>query len=320
MAGFFLMTRKHRGLFLATLSISVLALAACSTTGRNANMTNQADASRVDSMMDRAAREAKANGNSVESIAILEKLYSRNKDDAAIATSYGQALREDDQLNKARQVLVPFTSGKKAYPDAVTELAMVQLGLGQYKEAELTSKRAIELDPKSGRAYLALGTAQDALNYHEAAEDSFRKGTDNWKGDPSPILNNLALNLASQNKLDQALAILDKAKQISPGRMDIERNYRIISTLKESADDFIIKQKAEKEGVKAPDVKPADKQAPEAQKKELPPKEESKKPDSVSKTDEKTVKKAAEKAPAKKSDAKIAPQPSKKTQNFNRAE
>lgn len=246
------MTPALRGLFLASLSVSLLALGACSSTG--SNVSNTADANRLDSILERAAREAKASGNKAETIVLLEKIYKRNPDDAAVATAYGQALREDEQLNTARQILYPFTEGKNAYPDAVTELAMVQLALGQYKEAELTSRRAVELAPDQGRPYLALGTALDAQNYHEQAEVAFRKGIDQWKGDPAPIMNNLALNLASQNKLDQAIDMLRKAKEISPGRVELERNMRIITTLKEDADDFIVKQEAEK---KAASAKPA---------------------------------------------------------------
>lgn len=59
-------------------------------------------------------------------------------------------------------------------------------------------------------------------------------------------MNNLALNLASQNKLGKAIDMLLKAKEISPGRVELERNLRIIRTLKESADDFTNKKAAEK--------------------------------------------------------------------------
>ena len=255
------MTSVFRGLLLASLSVSILAVAACSSTG-GANVSNKEGASRVDSILERAAREAKASGNKVETVLLLEQIYKRNPDDAAVATSYGQALREDEQLNTARQVLYPFTEGKNAYPDAVTELAMVQLALGQYKEAELTARRAVELAPDQGRPYLALGTALDAQNYHEQAEVAFRRGIDLWKGDPAPIMNNLALNLASQNKLDQAIDMLEKAQAISPGRMELERNMRIITTLQESADDFLIKQEKEKAGkavAAKPEAKPAEK-------------------------------------------------------------
>lgn len=240
------MKTAFRGLAVLFVTLSALTVSACSTTGASSNVSNRAEASRVNAILDRAAREAKASGNKVETLALLEQIYDRNPDDAAVATGYGQALREDEQLNKARQVLYPFTEGKNAYPDAIVELSMVQLALGQYKEAELTSRRAVELDPDQGRAYLSLGTALDAQNYHEQAEVAFRRGLDKWKGDPAPILNNLALNLASQNKLDQAIDLLKRAQQESPGRIEIERNMRIISTLKEGADDFTNKQSAEK--------------------------------------------------------------------------
>lgn len=298
-----------RGLTLLTLSASTLLLAACGTTqSPTANMSNAAEANRVNSILERAAREAKAGGNKAETVTLLEQIYLRNEDDAAVATSYGQALREDDQLNKARQVLAPFAEGEKAFPDAVVELAMVQLGLGQYKLAELTSRRAVELDPNQGRAYLALGTALDAQNYHEQAEVAFRRGLQKWNGDPAPLLNNLALNLASQNKLDQALDLLRRAQAESPGRQEIERNIRIISTLKEGADDFLVKEKqgAQKatEAAKAekkPEAKPAEKAAPKVDPK-VETKVEAKKP----------AEKAADKA-VEKPAAKVADKPAEET-------
>ncbi len=299
------MTLSPRGLLLASLSLYVLALAACGTTG--SNHSNPSEASRVDSILERAAREAKASGNKAETVVLLEKIYQRNPDDAAIATSFGQALREDEQLNRARQVLFPYTEGKNAYPDAVVELAMVQLGLGQYKEAELTSRRAVELDEKSGRAFLALGTALDAQNYHEQAEVAFRRGVDNWKGDPAPIMNNLALNLASQNKLDQAIDMLLKAKEISPGRVELERNLRIIRTLKESADDFTNKKAAEKiASEKTAVAKPVEAKKPEEIKSEK--KEAVKEPVKI--TPKEDVKKPAPKQP-------VFGKP-KSSQNFNK--
>lgn len=292
------MKSVFRGIALLSVSASLLFLTACGSTGnQHRNASNVAEANRVDAILERAAREAKASGNKVETLALLEQIYLRNNDDAAIATSYGQALREDEQLNKARQVLYPFTEGKNAYPDAVVELALVQLALGQYKEAELTSRRAVELDPDQGRGYLALGTALDAQNYHEQAEVAFRKGLDKWKGDPAPILNNLALNLASQNKLDQAIAMLERAQKESPGRIEIERNMRIITTLKEGADDFLVKKEQEK------------KKAAETPK--APVKEEAKKEPVKSE-----VKKEEPKKAEPKKEAKPAPAPAPAKKNF----
>ncbi len=309
------MAQTFRGILLASLSVSVLALAACGTT-TDPNRSNPSDAARVDSILERAAREAKASGNKAETVVLLAQVHERNPKDAAVATSYGQALREDEQFNLARQVLLPFSEGKNAYPDAVTELSMVELALGQYKEAELTARRAVELDPKSGRAYLALGTALDAQNYHEQAEIAFRRGLDQWKGDPAPMMNNLALNLASQNKLDQAIDMLKKAQEISPGRMELERNLRIISTLKEGANDFFTKPAAtakpapvKKETAKT-EAKPESKE--DVANKQLPAKEKAAEP--AKKTE--SVKKATKPAPEKIEPAANTNR-NGSTQNFN---
>lgn len=271
------MASVFRNLFLATLSVSALAVTACSTTV-DSNMSNPKGASRVDAILERAAKEARASGNMAETISLLDQVYQRNQDDPAIATGYAQALREDDQFTRARQVVAPFTTGKNAYPDAVIELAMVQLSLGQYKDAELTAKKATNLDPESGRAYLALGTALDAQNNHDDAEAAFRKGIDKWKGDPAPIMNNLALNLASQDKLDQAIDMLEKAQEISPNRTEIERNLRIIRTLKEGADDFTQKPPVEKKAAPAPVKKETVKEEPKKAEPKAEPKKAEEKP------------------------------------------
>ncbi len=271
------MATFSRGTLLSSLLVSVIALGACSTTGSDNNMNNSQGASRVDSILERAAQQARASGNKAETVDLLEQIYDRNPKDAAVATGFAQALRDDEQFNRARQIVAPFAQGEEAYPDAVTELAMIQLSLGQYKEAELTARKAVELAPESGRAYLALGTALDAQNYHEQAEVAFRRGIDKWKGDPAPIMNNLALNLASQNKLDQAIDMLEKAQKISPNRQELERNLRIIRTLKEGADDFYNKPKV----VEKPAPKKADSEVKKEEPAESKPevkKEEEKKP------------------------------------------
>ncbi len=298
------MASVFRNLFLATISVSALSVAACSSTSVGDNMSNPKGASRVDAILERAAKDARASGNKAETVSLLEQVYQRNPDDAAVATGFAQALREDEQYTRARQVVTPFATGKDAYPDAVIELAMVQLSLGQYKEAELTAKKAVKMDAESGRAYLALGTALDAQNDHEEAESAFRQGIDKWKGDPAPIMNNLALNLASQNKLDQAIAMLEKAQEISPSRMELERNLRIIRTLKEGANDFTEKKQAE---MKEPAT--AKKEAVKVEAK----KEDSKKEE---------PKKTEAKAPVKKEAAKEEPEASNtnrrgSTQSFN---
>ncbi len=237
------MLSKTLSLSLILSSVLVTACASSGTsktgTGYNNSKVNSArpslESKSIDKAMQQALMQAEASGNAAEIIGTLEQINARHPDDAVIATRFARALREDDQINKARKVLSPFANAEKPNIEALNEMAMTELGLGDYEGAKKYSMKATVIDPKNARGYLALGTAQDALKDHANAEQSFRQGLKYWKGDPSPILNNLALNLASQGHLEESLSLLERALEISPKRMELERNRRIIATLLETS-------------------------------------------------------------------------------------
>ncbi len=214
-----------------------LTLSACASSGNRADVSSPrtTTSGKIDKAITSALAEAEANGNKQEILAVLEQAHAREPKNATLAVKYAKALRKDDQINAARRVLSPYVKGNNPNIDALTEMALAELALGNYTKAEEVSAYAIEQSPKNGRAYMALGTAQDALGKHEDAEISFREGLKYSKGDSAPLLNNLALNLASQGHLKESLAVLTKAREAYPKRMDIERNYRIISTLQEDS-------------------------------------------------------------------------------------
>ncbi len=237
-----MMRTKNNSSFLTLgLVLATIGLAACSggaqkappvtSTTMNPNLKSAA----IDRATEKAIAQANANGNAQEALALLAQVHSRNPEDAIVATRYARALREDDQISAAIRTLSPYVKGDNKNIEAVTEMAMAQIAVGDFKAAEDFASIAIEENSKNARAYLALGTAQDALGRHQDAEISFRQGLKNWKGDSTPILNNLALNLASQGHLEESLSLLEKALAISPNRMDLERNRRIIATLVETS-------------------------------------------------------------------------------------
>ena len=107
------------------------------------------------------------------------------------------------------------------------------------------SRQRVAFERRTLRELAALNASPESL---KAARELLQRGRKTAGLDYAA-----ALNLASQNKLDQAIDMLQKAKAISPGRVELERNMRIITTLKEGADDFYTKQNqkpAKPEGVK----------------------------------------------------------------------
>ncbi|MCD8497015.1 MAG: hypothetical protein LRZ85_02375 [Alphaproteobacteria bacterium] len=219
---------------------------------------------RIDSALARAATSAQNSGEAAQSVGLLEKLYNRNPHDEMLALRYASALRDAEYYNRALLVLAPFANDEKSASEVKSEFASLQLALGNYPQAEQYAQKAILQNEKNAQAYQALGIALDAQNMYPEAERAYRKGLDNWVGDPAPIINNLALNLASQDYLEEAIELLEKAQSVSPDRPEIERNLRITRALLETkqlshsprtSDRLDAKKKLE--GDSKPEKKPA---------------------------------------------------------------
>ena len=214
------------------LAIAIGQLTACQTTGSDPAETTKAPEN-VSERMDAALEKvALSSGSKTAGLITLEKKYKRNSTDPMNALAYAKGLRQANYLNRASLVLAPFTKSD-AYPGINTEMSMISLGLGNYGTAETYAQNAILQNPEDHDAYQNLGIALDAKEMHPEAERAFRKGLEHWKGNPTTIMNNLALNLATQGFVDEAIEVLERAQALSPDRMEIERNLRIIRTLNE---------------------------------------------------------------------------------------
>ncbi len=222
-----LLSRKITGLLL--VSALSFTLTACQTTKQ------ASEADRINTALQSVANESSANGNSYESMAALENLYKRDSENPDVAAQYAQALRHNDRLNRAIMILRPFAENDRLNNSAVNaEYAALSAASGNYIDTENYARKVVIEEPESGKGYHLLGIALDAQGKHDQAETAFRKALDYWEGDPSPVLNNLGLNLASQGFFDEALETLRQAAATSSGRDEIERNIRIISTLQSS--------------------------------------------------------------------------------------
>lgn len=212
----------------------VLTLGACQTSGSTVT-TPQDRSAKIENAMQRAALNAdRTSSNSNKSLKTLERIYKRNSESEQAAVDYAAALRRNDFVNRASIVLEPFASDKNASSGAKTEFAAIMLAKGDYKMGERYAQQAILKNDNNATAYHYLGVALDAQSMHEEAERAFRKALDLWEGDPTSIMNNLALNLASQGHLDESAEILQKALDISPNKREIERNLRIVTALQQS--------------------------------------------------------------------------------------
>lgn len=247
----------------ALIGAACLVLAACASSGGGGGQMGGDSEDRINQALARTATSVQANGDAAQSVGILEKIYARNPKDEGLALRYASALRDAEYYNRALLVLSPFADAESSAAAVKSEFASIHLALGNYPQAERYAQKAIVQDPANAQAYQALGIALDSQNMYPEAERAYRKALDNWKGDPSPIINNLALNLASQEYLEEAIELLEKAQAVSPERTEIERNLRITRALLETkqlstgqtADTGKPKRKAPEIELKAPEPK-----------------------------------------------------------------
>lgn len=230
MMDFKIYTVRHVVLMLS----ACVALAACQTTPNNGSTALPSSSSPIDAALQRAASKAADRGKSSESLAYLEKIYRRNSQDSGAALDLAHALREQGDYLRAATILAPFANAKDASGAVQAEYAAIQLGQGKNIIAERFARRALLQDESSALANNYLGIALDARERHDDAERAFRKALENWSGDSTTVMNNLALNLTAQGKLKEAEQILEKAQSYRPDKMELERNLRIVRTLMET--------------------------------------------------------------------------------------
>ncbi len=228
------------------LAITIMALAGCAAPSH----MSQAQRQKLNRAMANAAAEGSEKSGHKASLATLEAAYKRNSNDAATALNYAQALRENGRLQRSAIVLDPFIQDNAApTADLVAEYGAIQAAMSNYSEAETYARKAVALDSNSGQGYHVLGIALDAEGKHDEAEVAFRRALDHWQGDPSPVLNNLGLNLAAQGFLDEAVETLRKAAADSPDSQEIKRNLRIVKAMQA--------QSPQPKPVPVPPVKPS---------------------------------------------------------------
>jgi Flp pilus assembly protein TadD len=224
------MTFRKKFSLLIVASIACTALSACQTT--NQSRYDKKTTDEVVSAIDRAKAAA---GQETKPLTVAERAYKKTPKDELSATDYARALRENGDLDKAAMILAPFAEAKKPLSYTLSEYAAVYLAQGDSQKAEEWAKKAVLKDETNFRAFHNLGLALETQAKHEEAERAFRKGLELWQGNPTTIMNNLALNLAAQGYVDESIDILRKAQAVSPDRVEIERNLRIVTALQQAA-------------------------------------------------------------------------------------
>jgi Flp pilus assembly protein TadD len=192
--------------------------------------------------MTEAAADAVAAGKTAEARDLYAELYKIPSRRAEVALTYAQLLRRTGDPGKAAMVLTPVVLDRSgeimpdAHPLAVTELAAAHVALGNFDTAERLLNHVIQdpaAAPYEADAVSLLGIVFDNRGQHAEAERLYRRALASWRGDASPVVNNLGLCLAAQGRYDEGLDVLRKALVVSSNdKQEIARNIALLSDLR----------------------------------------------------------------------------------------
>jgi Flp pilus assembly protein TadD len=125
-----------------------------------------------------------------------------------------------------------YTQAKMAFQlraDATSHYAvgLAALGLRNQLEAESSLRRAVELMPRHGRAWNALGVAFQRAGRVDDARHAFETAVDVWPGN-GWAHSNLGLTLWDQGRLEGAIEHLRRASELYPENSSIVVNLALV--------------------------------------------------------------------------------------------
>lgn len=190
-----------------------------------------------------AAADAMSQGKTEEAFIHYEKLYQRDSRNPDVAVNYAQLLRRTGKAGQAVSILAPFAEGKRKdssrapLPMIKNEYAAALIETGKFDVAQSTLAQVLQDTAATdfyADAHHLMGVSLDAQGQHKDAEQHFRDALETWTGDKTSVMNNLALNLASQAEFDESLLLLRKAQLMSPEKTEIARNIQLVSDLRDA--------------------------------------------------------------------------------------
>lgn len=206
----------------------LLVLAACETTGGAAPETAAGPVmDGVERAMLESGREAETAKEYEKAAAIYGRLYERRHDDAAILSAFIRNMRYSGRAKEVT-AYVERTSQHLMGDVAVNfEYAKALLSAGRKRESLDFLTKAKAAMPNNWQVLSAIGIAHDGLEEFTLAQNAYAAALRLAPGNPV-VLNNLAMSLAMDGKLDEAIATLEQAAARNRTSPQIRQNLALL--------------------------------------------------------------------------------------------
>lgn len=227
----------HKTKFLVALAaLSTLSACASSTSSLLTGSINEESATAAIASSEPNATvkptAAKPASGSKSRLAELQRQNIEAPTAAGPALAYAHALKATGQLKEARQVLTTAHAGPNSTGEVAGSLGLIELELGQTQKAQKLLQQATSSGATDWRYLSGLGVAYSIQGKQTDAQKHFKKALVAAPGNKS-ILNNLAMSLMLDRKLEQAEALLTQAKTGEAAPVEAAQNLILASRLRE---------------------------------------------------------------------------------------
>lgn len=195
---------------------------------------SQADQARLEEI----ARTNITRGDAREVAHYLSLLSKRRALTNEETVQYAEALRKSGRATEAAALLKPLAAAPNASGKVMTEYAASLLENAELTAASEAVNAIIarpDLSAHHAQAGNMLGIIKDASGDYTGAEQAYRSALLTWRGDKSPVLNNLGLNLANQGLYDKSLDTLKQALATATNKDEVARNIDMVQRLRAAA-------------------------------------------------------------------------------------
>ena len=166
-------------------------------------------------------------GNISEAAKYYQYFINQGFKDHRVFSNYGVILKDLGKLKEAELYTRKAIEIKPDFADAHSNLGNILKGLGKLKEAEISTRKAIELNANFANAYSNLGSILRDLGKLKEAEIYTRKAIE-IKPDYEIANLNLGMILKDLDKLQEAEIYTRKAIELNPERAEAHYNLGMI--------------------------------------------------------------------------------------------
>ncbi len=178
----------------------------------------------------RAARASESSLDYRGAADAYRKLASVAPNNVEMTLGVARNLRYAGETLEARDVVAEALSRHPKESALLLESGKIQIALGRHLQAvdDLTLARSI--DAGNWRTHMALGVARDNLGQFKEARESYQVALGLSQDNPS-ILNNMALSMAQDGEIADAVSMLELASRHPNATVQIRQNLAVLKAV-----------------------------------------------------------------------------------------